>query len=69
MCQCHLTLMRNEKQVDLEKEVCECNELIIDYEKMEKEMQYLVTKHNGLISIHRKFMHDCDDVMNVHEND
>ena len=69
VCQCHLTLMRNEKQVDLKKKVCEHNELMINYEKMEKETQCLVTKHDGLIEMYRKLMHDCDDVTNVHAND
>ena len=36
MHQCHLTLMRNKKQVDWEKEVIEQNELMNENEKRKK---------------------------------
>ena len=44
--QCHLTLMRNEKQVDWEKEVIECNELMDENEKKEKEMKQMAKMHD-----------------------
>ena len=56
--QCHLTLMRNEKKVDWDKYVSECNELMIDCKQMEKLIQLLVKMHNMLKAKHRKLIND-----------
>ena len=34
-----------------------------------KEMQYLVKTHNVLRTKHKKLVHDCDGLINVHAND
>ena len=69
MNQCHLTLMRNENKVNRQRETCEYNELIDDYQRMEKEMKHLVKMHNGLRVKYRKLMNDHNDVINELAND
>ena len=61
--------MRNKKNVDWEREVCECNELFICNKKMETEMQHLLKMHNGLRVKHKTLMCDYDGLINVHAND
>ena len=69
MFQCHLTLMRNEKQVDWGKEVIECNELMDENEKKEKEMKQMAKMHDRLMAKYEKLMNDYDVVINVNVND
>ena len=69
MNQCHLALMRNEKQANRKRETCECNMLIEEHNKLNEEMQHLWKNYNVLFVKHVKLIDAYNEVINEMDND